>query len=292
MAVIELDSEQPQRNTLNAWATFLQRHPGVLIGGILLILIVAMAALAQYLGTIDPQELSPIRRLRPPNAENWFGTDQLGRDVYSRVLFGARISLIVGFSVAILSTAIGLFIGLVVGFSRWIDAVVMRVMDGLMAIPPILLAIALMALTRANIQNVIVAITIAEIPRMTRLVRSLALNLRGQAFIEAARAVGTSNWRILWRHILPNTLAPVIVQATYVCASAIIIEAILSFLGAGTSPTTPSWGNIIAEGRTLFLVAAYLILIPSVFLSVTVLAVNLLGDGFRDALDPRQASAL
>ena len=127
---------------------------------------------------------------------------------------------------------------------------------------------------------------------MTRLVRSLALNLRGQAFIEAARAVGTSNWRILWRHILPNTLAPVIVQATYVCASAIIIEAILSFLGAGTSPTTPSWGNIIAEGRTLFLVAAYLILIPSVFLSVTVLAVNLLGDGFRDALDPRQASAL
>jgi peptide/nickel transport system permease protein len=292
MAVIELDSEQPQRNTLNAWATFLQRHPGVLIGGILLILIVAMAALAPYLGTIDPQELSPIRRLRPPNAENWFGTDQLGRDVYSRVLFGARISLIVGFSVAILSTAIGLFIGLVVGFSRWIDAVVMRVMDGLMAIPPILLAIALMALTRANIQNVIVAITIAEIPRMTRLVRSLALNLRGQAFIEAARAVGTSNWRILWRHILPNTLAPVIVQATYVCASAIIIEAILSFLGAGTSPTTPSWGNIIAEGRTLFLVAAYLILIPSVFLSVTVLAVNLLGDGFRDALDPRQASAL
>jgi peptide/nickel transport system permease protein len=292
MAVIELDGEPPRRNTLNAWATFLRRHPGVLIGGILLILIVAMAVLAPYLGTIDPRELSPIRRLRPPNAENWFGTDQLGRDVYSRVLFGARISLIVGFSVAILSTAIGLFIGLVVGFSRWIDAVVMRVMDGLMAIPPVLLAIALMALTRADVQNVIVAITVAEIPRMTRLVRSLALNLRGQAFVEAARAVGTSDWRILWRHILPNTLAPVIVQATYVCASAIIIEAILSFLGAGAPPTTPSWGNIIAEGRTLFLVAAYLILIPSAFLSVTVLAINLLGDGFRDALDPRQASAL
>jgi peptide/nickel transport system permease protein len=292
MAVIEIDSDQPRRNTLNDCATFLRRHPGVLIGGILLILIVAMAVLAPYLGTIDPLEISPIRRLRPPNGENWFGTDQLGRDVYSRVLFGARISLIVGFSVAVLSTAIGLFIGLVVGFSRWIDAVVMRVMDGLMAIPPVLLAIALMALTRANIQNVIVAITIAEIPRMTRLVRSVALNLRGQAFVEAARAVGTSNWRILWHHILPNTLAPVIVQATYVCASAIIIEAILSFLGAGTSPTTPSWGNIIAEGRTLFLVAAYLILIPSVFLSVTVLAINLLGDGFRDALDPRQANAL
>ncbi|HKD78031.1 MAG TPA: ABC transporter permease [Ktedonobacterales bacterium] len=292
MAVIELDNEQPRRNTLNELTTFLQRHPGVLIGGILLILIVVMAVLAPYLGTIDPQELSPIRRLRPPNAENWFGTDQLGRDVYSRVLFGTRISLIVGFTVAVLSTAIGLFIGLVVGFSRWIDTVVMRVMDGLMAIPPVLLAIALMALTKANIQNVIVAITIAEIPRMTRLVRSVALNLRGQAFVEAARAVGTSNWRILWRHIVPNTLAPVIVQATYVGASAIIIEAILSFLGAGTPPTTPSWGNIIAEGRTLFLVAAYLILIPSAFLSVTVLAINLLGDGFRDALDPRQASAL
>ncbi len=292
MAVIELDDEPPRPNALNAWATFFRRHPSALVGGILLALVVAMAVLAPYLGTTDPQEISPIRRLRPPNSENWFGTDQLGRDIYSRVLFGTRISLIVGFSVAILSTAAGLFIGLIVGFSRWIDTVVMRVMDGLMAIPPVLLATALMALTKANIQNVIIAITIAEIPRMTRLVRSIALNLREQAFVEAARAVGTSPWRILWRHILPNTLAPVIVQATYVCASAIIIEAILSFLGAGTPPTTPSWGNIIAEGRTLFLVATYIILIPSAFLSVTVLAINLLGDGLRDALDPRQASAL
>jgi peptide/nickel transport system permease protein len=292
MAVIELDDEPPRPNALNAWATFFRRHPSALVGGILLALVVAMAVLAPYLGTTDPQEISPIRRLRPPNSENWFGTDQLGRDIYSRVLFGTRISLIVGFSVGILSTAAGLFIGLIVGFSRWIDTLVMRVMDGLMAIPPVLLAIALMALTKANIQNVIIAITIAEIPRMTRLVRSIALNLREQAFVEAARAVGTSPWRILWRHILPNTLAPVIVQATYVCASAIIIEAILSFLGAGTPPTTPSWGNIIAEGRTLFLVATYIILIPSAFLSVTVLAINLLGDGLRDALDPRQASAL
>ena len=292
MAVIELDNEQPRPNGLKAWAAFFRRHPSALIGGILLALVVAMAILAPYLGTIDPQEISPIRRLRPPSAENWFGTDQLGRDIYSRVLFGTRISLIVGFSVAVLSTATGLFIGLIVGFSRRVDTVVMRVMDGLMAIPPVLLAIALMALTKANIQNVIIAITIAEIPRMTRLVRSIALNLREQAFVEAARAVGTARWRILWRHILPNTLAPVIVQATYVCASAIIIEAILSFLGAGTPPTTPSWGNIIAEGRTLFLIATYIILIPSAFLSVTVLAINLLGDGLRDALDPRQASAL
>jgi peptide/nickel transport system permease protein len=168
----------------------------------------------------------------------------------------------------------------------------MRIMDGLMAIPPILLAIALMALTRASIQNVILAITIAEVPRVARLVRSLGLSLREQPFVEAARAAGTRNWRILVRHILPNTVPALIVQATYVCASAVIVEAILSFLGAGTPPTIPSWGNIIAEGRTLFLVAAYMILIPSVFLSMTVLAINLVGDGLRDALDPRLARGL
>jgi peptide/nickel transport system permease protein len=208
------------------------------------------------------------------------------------VLYGARVSLLVGFSVAILSTAVGLVIGLVAGFNRFIDAIVMRVMDGLMSIPPVLLAIALMALTKASIQNVILAITIAEVPRVSRLVRSLGLSLREQPFVEAARATGTRSFRILWRHILPNTMAPLIVQATYVCASAIIVEAILSFLGAGTPPTAPSWGNIIAEGRMLFLVAAYIILIPSIFLSITVLAINLLGDGLRDALDPRLARGL
>jgi peptide/nickel transport system permease protein len=191
--------------------------------------------------------------------------------------------------VALLSTAVGLVVGLVSGFNRAADAVLMRVMDGLMSIPPVLLAIALMALTRASVQNVIVAITVAEVPRVSRLVRSVVLGLREQPFVEAARAAGTRNWRILARHILPNTVAPLIVQATYICASAIIIEAILSFLGAGTPPTTPSWGNIIAEGRTLFLVAAYIILIPGLFLSITVLAVNLVGDGLRDALDPRLA---
>ena len=247
---------------------------------------------APYLGTVDPQALSPIRRLRSPNAENWFGTDPVGRDVYSRVLYGARVSLLVGFSVAVLSTAIGLVIGLVAGFNRAFDAVIMRVMDGLMSIPPVLLAIALVALTRASIQNVILAITIAEVPRVSRLVRSVGLTLREQPFVEAARATGTRPLRILLRHILPNTVAPLIVQATYVCASAIIVEAILSFLGAGTPPTIPSWGNIIAEGRTLFLVAAYMILIPSVFLSITVLSINLIGDGLRDALDPRLARAL
>jgi len=269
-----------------------RRHPTAVIGGALLAIIVGVAVFAPYLGTIDPLELSPVKRLRAPNADFWFGTDSLGRDIYSRTLYGTRVSLLVGFSVAILSTVAGLVIGLVAGFHRYLDAVIMRVMDGLMSIPPILLAIALMALTKASIQNVILAITIAEVPRMSRLVRSLGLTLREQPFVEAARASGTRNWLILWRHILPNCIAPLIVQATYVCASAIIVEAILSFLGAGTPPTIPSWGNIIAEGRMLFLVAAYMILIPSVFLSITVLAINLLGDGLRDALDPRLARAL
>ncbi len=286
------DGASPPAVRSGALRDILRRYPTAVIGGLLLFVIVAIAIFAPYLGTVDPQALSPIRRLRPPNAEDWFGTDAVGRDIYSRVLYGARISLFVGFSVAVLSTAIGLVIGLAAGFNRLVDAIVMRIMDGLMAIPPILLAIALMALTKASIQNVILAITIAEVPRVSRLVRSLGLSLREQPFIEAARAAGTRNWRILLRHILPNTLAPLIVQATYVCAFAIIIEAILSFLGAGTPPTIPSWGNIIAEGRTLFLVAAYIILIPSIFLSITVLAINLLGDGLRDALDPRLARGL
>ena len=266
-----------------------RRNPMVVAGSALLVAMVAMAVFAPYLGTVDPQALSPIRRLRPPSAQYWFGTDMLGRDVYSRVVYGARISLTVGLMVAILSTAIGLVIGMVAGFSRPVDAVLMRVMDGLMSIPAVLLAIALMALTKASMENVIVAITIAEVPRVSRLVRGVVLSLREQPFVEAARATGTRVWRILARHILPNTLAPLIVQGTYICASAIITEAILSFLGAGTPPNIPSWGNIMAEGRSLFQVAAYIILFPGMFLSLTVLAVNLVGDGLRDMLDPRLA---
>ncbi|MBV8168149.1 MAG: ABC transporter permease [Alphaproteobacteria bacterium] len=267
----------------------MRRHPMVVAGSVLLVAMVAMAVFAPYLGTVDPQALSPVRRLRPPSAQYWFGTDMLGRDVYSRVVYGARISLMVGLSVALLSTALGLAIGLVAGFSRPVDAIVMRVMDGLMAIPAVLLAIALMALTKASMENVIVAITIAEVPRVSRLVRGVVLSLREQPFVEAARATGTRFHRILLRHILPNTLAPLIVQGTYICAAAIITEAILSFLGAGTPPNIPSWGNIMAEGRSLFQVAAYIILFPGMFLSLTVLAVNLVGDGLRDALDPRLA---
>ncbi|HEY0522003.1 MAG TPA: ABC transporter permease [Stellaceae bacterium] len=268
---------------------FLRRNPTVVIGLVLLGLMVAMAVLAPWLGTVDPQALSPIRRLRHPSAQYWFGTDMLGRDVYSRVVYGARVSLIVGLAVGAFSTAVGLAIGLLTGFSRLADATIMRVMDGLMSIPAVLIAIALMALSRASLQNVIFAITVAEVPRVTRLVRGVVLTLREQPFVEAATATGTPFLRTLWRHILPNTLAPLLVQGTYICASAMITEAILSFIGAGTPPNIPSWGNIMAEGRSLFQIAYYIVLAPGVFLSLTVLAVNLVGDGMRDALDPRLA---
>jgi peptide/nickel transport system permease protein len=270
----------------------IRRHPTIVIGGVLLGLIGLMAVLAPYLGTTDPQALSPIQRLRWPSPEHWFGTDMLGRDVYSRTVYGARVSLIVGLSVALLSTAIGLFIGLITGFNRWADAILMRIMDGLMAIPAVLIAIALMALTRASLENVILAITIAEAPRVARLVRGVVLTLRDLPYVEAAIASGASLPRLLWRHIVPNALPPVFVQATYTAASAMLVEAILSFLGAGTPPNIPSWGNIMAEGRSMFQLACYIVLFPGAFLSATVLAINLLGDGLRDALDPRLAQRM
>jgi peptide/nickel transport system permease protein len=269
-----------------------RRHPTVAGGGLLLLAMAAMAILAPWLGTVDPLHGEAVKRLRFPSAQSWFGTDAFGRDVYSRTVFGARVSLEIGLGVALFSTALGLVIGLVTGFSRIADAVVMRVMDGLMSIPPVLLAIALMALTHASLGNVVIAITVAEVPRVTRLVRGVVLTLREQPFVEAAVAAGSGFLRILRRHILPNTLAPVLVQATYICASAMITEAVLSFIGAGTPPEIPSWGNIMAEGRSFFQIRPYLVLFPGVFLSLTVLAVNLVGDGLRDALDPRLARRL
>ena len=269
--------------------TALRRHPTAIVGGVTLLALVAVAFVAPWLGTVDPQAVAPLERLKPPSAEHWFGTDMLGRDVYSRVVYGTRVSLAIGIAVALVSTLVGLAIGLVTGFVRAIDAVVMRIMDGLMSIPSVLLAIALIALTKASISNVVAAITLAEVPRVVRLVRSLVLSLREQPFVEAAVASGTPLPRILLRHVLPNTMAPLLVQGTYVCASAMITEAILSFIGAGTPPNIPSWGNIMAEARSLFQIAGYLILFPGVCLSLTVLAVNLVGDGLRDALDPRLA---
>jgi peptide/nickel transport system permease protein len=271
---------------------FLRNHPTVALGGALLLLLVLIAIFAPYLGTVDPTAIAPAKRTRPPSAIYWFGTDLLGRDIYSRVLYGARVSLTVGLSVAALAMFAGLVIGLVAGCVRWADGILMRVMDGLMSIPPILLAIALMALTRGSVGNVILAITLAEIPRVSRLVRSVVLSLREQPYVDAAVTSGTRMPMIILRHILPNTVAPMLVQATYICASAMIVESILSFIGAGTPPTIPSWGNIMAEGRALWQIKPYIVFFPAAFLSVTVLAVNLLGDGLRDALDPRMAKSL
>jgi peptide/nickel transport system permease protein len=283
-----LPPAKPRRGLLG----FARRHPAIAAGGTLVLVMLLIAILAPWLGSVDPTAIAPGRRTRPPSAQFWFGSDMLGRDIYSRILYGARVSLIVGFSVAILASLAGLVIGIVSGFVRWADPIVMRIMDGLMSIPPILLAVALMALTRGSVGNVIAAITIAEIPRVSRLVRGVVLSLREQPYVDAAVAAGTRTPMIILRHILPNTLAPMTVQATYICASAMIVEAILSFIGAGTPPIIPSWGNIMAEGRALWQVKPFIVFFPAVFLSVTVLAVNLLGDGLRDALDPRMAKGL
>jgi peptide/nickel transport system permease protein len=291
-AAADLPDIMPPVKVRRGLVGFAWRHPAIAIGGALLVAMLFIAVFAPWLGTVDPTALAPARRTREPSALYWFGTDMLGRDIYSRVLFGARVSLTVGFSVALLASVAGLAIGLVSGFLRWADGFIMRVMDGIMSIPPILLAIALMALTRGSVGNVITAITIAEIPRVARLVRSVVLSLREQPYVDAAVAAGTRTPMIILRHILPNTIAPITVQATYVCASAMIIEAILSFIGAGTPPTIPSWGNIMAEGRALWQVKPYIVFFPAVFLSITVLAVNLLGDGMRDALDPRMVKRL
>ncbi len=288
VTTVQLPLATPRRGRLARIAEYCRRHPTVLIGGGVLVLM-AIVAVAAPLISGDPLKLTPINRLKPPQEAFWFGTDFLGRDLYARTVHGARISLMVGGAVALISTLIGLVIGMLGGYVRWVDAVVMRIMDGLMAIPGVLLAIALISLAGASLVNVIIAICIPEIPRVVRLVRSVVLTIREQPYVEAAVAVGSPLFKILFRHILPNTIAPLIVQATYVCASAVVIEAILSFLGAGTPPEIPSWGNIMAEGRTYFQVAPWIIFFPGVFLAITVLAVNILGDGLRDSLDPRIA---
>ncbi len=279
----------------------LWRHLGVRIGAALLALIVLIGLFAPLIATGDPTAINPSSRNQVPGATfterndegqkveklSVMGTDTLGRDIFSRVVHGARVSLIIGIAVAVISVAIGLLIGLVAGYFRAFDAVVMRIMDGLMAIPAILLAIALVSLAGATLGTVIVAIAIPEIPRVVRLVRSIVLSIREEPYVEAAVSVGTPTPRILWRHILPNTIAPLIVQATFIAGSAILLEAILSFLGVGISPETPTWGNIMAEARQVFQLYPHGILFPGIFLAVTVLAINMLGDGLRDAIDPR-----
>ncbi len=271
---------------------FLKRYPLVVIAGLILGLIVLAAVFAPFMFTRDPTSMSPLQRLRPASEAYWLGTDHLGRDVWSRLVYGARVSVIVGLAVAGLSVIIGLVIGLISGYVRWLDAVVMRIMDGLMAIPGILLAIALVSVSGASLTTVIIAIMVPEIPRVVRLVRSVVLTVREEPYVEAAVSIGTRLPLILTRHILPNCIPPLIVQATYVCASAMLTEAILSFLGAGTPPTIPSWGNMVAEGRLLFQIAPWNLLWPGVALAVTILSVNILGDGLRDRLDPKLAKRM
>lgn len=285
MAAIPIEVSGAPRSRRFDW---IRRNPTIVIGTAILALFVVLALIAPWIAN-DPLNFEPLNRLKRPSAEFWFGTDQFGRDVYSRVVYGTRISLIVGISVAGIATAIGLVLGVLCGYYRRVDDTVMRVMDGLMAIPAILLAIALITLMKASLLIVIVAIAIPEIPRVVRLVRSVVLTVRGLPYIEAAVASGTRTRLIMTRHILPNTVAPLIVQATYVCAAAILTEAGLSFLGAGTPPEIPSWGNVISMGRTFFQISPWIIFFPGVMLAIVVLAINLVGDGLRDSLDPRIA---
>jgi peptide/nickel transport system permease protein len=286
--------------------TRLRRSWTVRCGGLGLAALGLVALAAPWLGTVDPTLFDPSSRDLLPGAAGaimtldgetlehtfWMGSDSYGRDLYSRVLYATRVSLVVGIAVALVALAFGVAAGLVAGYVRQLDGPLMRVMDGLMAIPGILIAIALVALWRASLLTVVVAIAIPEIPRVTRLVRSLVLSIREEPFVEAAVALGTPSWKIMLRHILPNTVAPLIVQGTYICASAILVEAILSFLGVGLPTDIPTWGNIMAEGRVQFNDYPHNVFFPGVFLAVTVLAVNMLGDGLRDALDPRMSRRL
>jgi peptide/nickel transport system permease protein len=263
-----------------------------LMTGLVILAVLTLIALIGPIFTESPTSINPMVRIKPPSADMWFGTDPLGRDIFARSIWGGRISLSVGVAVAVVAVGFGLVLGLLAGYIRVLDAIIMRVMDGLMAIPGILLAIALISLTGATLFTVIVAITIPEIPRVVRLVRSVVLTVREEAYVEAAIAAGTKLPSIMIRHILPNTIAPLIVQATYVCASAMLTESILGFLGAGIPPEIPSWGNIMSEGRTYFQLCPWIIFFPGVALGVTVMSVNIVGDGLRDTLDPRIAKKM
>ena len=288
--VVGAAAAPPRAKEVSLWR-IAARNRGVLWGGLLLVAIVAVAIVGPAL-TTDPIALNPMNRLKPPGDAGFFGTDMLGRDVFSRVLHGARVSLTVGLAVAVIAVGIGLLLGLVAGYVRWTDALIMRVMDGLMSIPAILLAIAMISLSGATLTTVVAAIVIPEIPRVVRLVRSVVLTVREEAYVEAAVAAGTRAHLIVARHVLPNTIAPLIVQATYICGSAMLTEAILGFLGAGIPPEIPSWGNIMSEGRTFFQLTPWIIFFPGLALAVTVLAVNVVGDGLRDTLDPRIARTM
>ncbi|MDB5565258.1 MAG: transporter permease [Tardiphaga sp.] len=289
---IEIATPSPRVSPFGRVRSLLRRSPGITFALIVLVLLILGAVLAPMLHTVDPAQINPRLRLRAPDARFWLGSDALGRDVWSRIVFGSRISLTVGISVAALSLITGTLLGLLAGMVSWLDGVLMRTMDGLMAIPAILLAIALIGSLGANLATICFAITLPEIPRVARLVRSVILTVKTEAYVEAAISMGTRLPGLMWFHILPNILAPLIVQGTYIASSAILIEAALSFLGIGIADGTPSWGNIMADARVYFTLAPWLMFAPGLCIALTVLAFNQLGDGLRDLLDPRLARSV
>ncbi|ALM83428.1 ABC transporter permease [Bordetella sp. N] len=261
----------------------------VLAACTVLAIIILAALAANLLGLADPLAINPMERLKSFSAAHWFGTDAYGRDVLSRVIYGARNSLIIGAGTTVAALIPGLLLGVIAGYFRAADMVIMRILDGIMSIPSILLAIAFVAVTGASLTTVLIAIAVPEFPRVVRLVRGLILTLREEPYVEAAISLGTPTPMLMLRHLVPNTVAPLIVQGTFIFASAILSEAVMSFLGVGMPPEIPSWGNIIAEGRMYFQLKPELILLPGAFLALTVLSVNLMGDAMRDALDPKMA---
>ena len=270
-----------------AWIRRFGRNRNITVGAAMLAVIVLAALLAGAMSTHDPRRLNPAERLKAPSARNLLGTDEFGRDVYSLVLHGAQISLLVGASTMLLTSLGGIAIGLVAGYYRRVDPVLMRVMDGLMAFPAILLAIALMAARGPGVGNVIFALSVVYTPRTAMLIRSTVLSLRELDYVQAARALGRRDLIIAFRHILPNCVGPLLVQASFIFAYAILAEAILGFLGVGVPPYVPSWGNVIASGKNVIREAFWVSLFPGLALTLSGLALNLLGDGLRDVLDPR-----
>lgn len=267
-------------------------RPGLTVA-ILVLLLMCLTCFTYGFGTAgDPSRINPSMKLLPPSSSNWLGTDSLGRDIYGRVVQGGQVSIQIGALVSVISIFVGTVIGLTAGYIRWLDSIVMRIMDGLMAIPSILLAIAFVALLGSGFFTVITALVLPEIPRVVRLVRSVVLSVREEPYIEAAIIGGTSLPKILYHHVLPNTIAPLVVIATYIAAAAVLLEASLSFLGAGIPPETPSWGNVVASGRAFFEIAPWIIFAPSVVLAITVLSINIIGDGMREILDPRFAKSM
>jgi peptide/nickel transport system permease protein len=274
------------------WYITALRNRRLVIGGGLLLAILAVALLAQTLATHSPLLVRPEIRLAPPSTEHRFGTDNFGRDLYSRTVYGARTSLIVGGMVALLAALAGTVMGLLGGYYPRVDLALMRIMDGMMAFPGIVLAVGIMAAMGPHVGNVIVALAIVQTPRVVRLVRSVVISLRHMQYVEAARCMGVSDWRMLVRHILPNCISPLVVQCTFIFSEAVLGEASLSFLGVGAPPEIPSWGVILGEARLYIRNAPWMMFLPGMALTITVLALNLMGDGIRDWLDPRLRKTL